>query len=351
MPSSPFSVGGRAIGPEYPVYVIAELSANHGGLFERAEQLVRTAAAAGADAVKLQTYTPDTITIDVRTGPFVIEGDSPWSGAVLHDLYGKAYTPWEWHAPLQTLARQLGLQFFSTPFDETAVQFLESLDVPAYKIASFELVDIALLRCVSATRKPVILSTGMATLEEIEEALDALRSAGPAPVALLRTNSAYPAPVDEMDLRAIPDLAVRFGVAVGLSDHTLDPVVPVAAVGAGASIIEKHLTLSRSEPGPDAAFSLEPHEFAEMVRAVRTASRALGRARVGPSPHEQASLRFRRSLYVVRDVARGRRLGAGDVRSIRPAGGLHPRHLPDVLGRRAIRDLTRGTPLSWDDIE
>jgi N-acetylneuraminate synthase len=263
-------------------------------------------------------------------------------------LYGEAQTPGSWHGELAALAASVGLQWFSTPYDRSSVDFLETLDAPAYKVASFELIDIPLLRHVAHTGKPIILSTGMATLEEIEEAVEAARAAGPAPLALLRTSSAYPAPAGAMNLRAIPYLAGRFDTVVGLSDHTVGIAVPVAAVALGAAIVEKHLTLSRSDGGPDSAFSLEPAEFAAMVGAVRVAEQALGEIRFGPTEHEQSSLRFRRSLFVVRDVSAGEAFTAENVRSIRPAGGLHPRHLTEVLGHRAARDVARGTPLSWD---
>lgn len=344
----PFAIAGRAIGPEHPTYVIAELSANHHGRLEDALALVEAAADAGADAVKLQTYTADTLTLDIRRPPFVVAGGTPWDGRTLHDLYDQAHTPWSWHAPLAARAAARGLHCFSSPFDATAVDHLEAHDVPAYKIASFELVDLGLLRRVAVTGKPVILSTGMATLDEIDEAVATLRAADAGPLALLRTNSGYPATPDEMDLRAIPALAARFDVPVGLSDHTLELAVPVAAVALGARILEKHLTLDRSQGGPDAAFSLEPAELAATVHAVRTAEQALGRVRFGPTAREQRSLPFRRSLFVTRDVASGEAFDATNVRSVRPADGLHPRHLDAVYGARAARDIAAGTPLSWD---
>lgn len=351
MPDTGFSIAGRPIGAGHPVYLVAELSANHAQDLACARDLVRAAAAAGADAVKLQTYTADTITLDCQGDPFRIRSGTPWDGALLHDLYRSAEMPWEWHEELFTLARSLGLTGFSSPFDPTAVDLLERLAVPAYKVAAFELVDLPLLRYIARTGKPMILSTGMATFEEIAEACTAIRAVGPVPLALLRTSSAYPADPGEMDLRTIPDLAERFGVVAGLSDHTLGMAVPVAAVTLGAHIIEKHLTLSRAQGGPDSAFSLEPDEFAAMVEAVRTAEAAGGTIRYGPTAGERASLPFRRSLFVVRDVQAGERLTAGNVRSIRPAAGLHPRHLDQVLGRRATRDIPRGTPLSWDLVE
>lgn len=340
-------IGNRVVGPGKPVYVVAELSANHDQSLSRAEALVRAAAEAGADAIKLQTYTPDTMTLASDAEPFRIHG-TIWDGRLLYDLYQEAQTPWEWHAPLMALARELGLDCFSSPFDATAVDFLEALDAPVYKVASFELVDIPLLRRIAATGKPVIASTGMATSPEIEEAVNTLRAGGAAAIALLKCTSAYPAAPEEMDLRTIPDLAARFELPVGLSDHTMDETVPVAAVALGACIVEKHLTLSRSHPGPDSAFSLEPQEFRAMVSAVRTAERALGGVRYGPNRREEGSLRFRRSLFVAEDLQAGDLFTAANIRCIRPADGLHPRHLDEVLGRRAARAVRRGTPLTWD---
>lgn len=346
-----FDIAGRPVGPGHPVYVIAEMSANHNRDLDAAIELVHAARDAGADAVKVQTYTPDTITLKSDRDPFRIAGGTLWDGKVLWDLYKEAYMPWEWQPRLKEEAERLGLHFFSTPFDFTAVDFLEELEVPAYKIASFELVDLPLIRKVAATGKPLILSTGMATVSEIEEAVAVARDAGAEQIALLRTNSAYPAPPDEMDLRTIPHMAEMFGVPVGLSDHTLGIAVPVAAAAMGAALIEKHLTLSRSVPGPDSAFSLEPQEFKEMVEAVRAAERALGGVRYGPTPKEQASRVFRRSLFVVKDVRAGEPLTPENVRSIRPAHGLHTRHYDEVLGKRARVDIAAGTPLSWDLIE
>lgn len=350
-PTPEFAIAGRSIGPDHPVYVIAELSANHHGDLKTARAIVRAAADAGADAVKLQIYSPDTITIDCRNEHFRIGGGTLWDGKVLYDLYSEARTPREWHGELSALAADLGLHCFSSVFDASAVDFLEQAGAPAYKIASFELVDLPLLRKVASTGKPVVLSTGMADLDEIDEAVRTIRDAGPTPLALLRTNSGYPAAPAETDLRGMRALAERFAVVVGLSDHTPGIAVPVAAVALGASIVEKHLTLSRDTPGPDAAFSLEPAEFRAMVEGLRTARQALGSARFGPTPRERSSLAFRRSLFVVEDVKRGERFTAFNVRSIRPAAGLHTRHLGQVLGRRAARDIGRGTPLSWDLVE
>lgn len=341
-----FEIGGRPIGPGRPAYLIAEVSANHGQRFERAVEIIEAAREAGADAIKVQTYTPDTMTIDCRNEHFLIRG-TMWNGRNLHELYAEASTPWEWQPRLKEVARALGMDFFSTPFDETAVDFLEEMDVPAYKVASFEIVDLPLLRKVAGTGKPVILSTGMASLAEIEEAVLVLRSAGCRQLALLKCTSAYPAPASEMHLRTIPHLAAAFGVPVGLSDHTLGAAVPAAAVALGACLIEKHLTLSRSDPGPDSGFSLEPAEFGEMVRAVRAVEAALGGVRYGSGEEESRSLVFRRSLFVVEDMKAGEEFSAANVRSIRPGYGLHTRHLPEVLGRRAARDIVRGTPLAW----
>jgi pseudaminic acid synthase len=341
-------VGQRQIGPGQPVYVIAELSANHNQDFDRAVRIVHAAKEAGADAVKLQTYTPDTITIRSDRDCFQIRGGTLWDGRTLHDLYGEAYTPWEWQPKLKAIGEKLGVDVFSSAFDPSAVDFLEKMNVPLHKVASPELVDIPLIEKMARTGKPLIMSTGMATLEEIEEALCAARKAGASQIALLKCTSAYPAPPEEMNLRAIPELARRFQVPVGLSDHTLGIAVPVAAVALGACIIEKHLTLSRDLKGPDSAFSLEPHEFKAMVDAVRTAERALGQVRFGADGSEASGRVFRRSLFVVEDVKKGDPFTAQNVRSIRPANGLHPRHLPEVLGRQAARDIERGTPLSWD---
>lgn len=345
MPS--FTIGKRRIGPGAPTYVIAEMSANHGQDFEHAARIVRAASEAGAEAIKLQTYTADTLTIACDNDYFRIKGGTAWDGRTLHALYREAFTPWDWHPKLKTLAEELGLDFFSTPFDASAVDFLESLRVPAHKIASFELVDTALLRRVAQTGKPIIASTGMATLEEIEEAVRTIREAGGQQLALLKCTSAYPAPPGAMNLRTIPDLAARFNLPVGLSDHTLGIAAPVAAVALGACILEKHLTLSRAEPGPDAGFSLEPSEFKEMVAAIRIAEKALGRAVYELSPAETASRAFRRSLFVVEDVKAGAQFTARNVRSIRPGFGLHPRHLDEVIGQTAACDIARGTPLDW----
>ncbi len=341
------TIAQRTIGPGLAVYVIAEVSANHHQDFDQAVKIVRAAKEAGADAVKLQTYTPDTMTIACTRPEFRIKG-TIWDGRNLHDLYGEAYTPWDWQPRLKQIANDLGLDLFSSPFDATAVDFLEEMNVPAHKLASFELVDIPLIQKMARTGKPLIMSTGMATVEEIEEAVQTARQAGATQIALLKCTSAYPSTPEEMNLRTIPELSRRFDLPVGLSDHTLGTAVPVAAVALGACIIEKHLTLSRSEPGPDSAFSLEPHEFKAMVDAVRVAEKAVGEINFGVGAKEAASRVFRRSLFVVRDVKRGDVFTAENVRSIRPGHGLHTRHLLEVLGRHAARDIERGTPLSWD---
>lgn len=340
-------IGRREIGPQFPVYIIAEMSANHGQDFDKAVQILEAAKSSGADAIKLQTYKPSTMTIDCDKPDFRVSG-TVWDGQNLYDLYGEAYTPWEWHPRLKDVATDLGLDFFSTPFDDTAVDFLEELGVPAYKIASFEIVDLPLLRKVARTGKPVILSTGMATLSEIDEAVETLKDEGAENIVLLKCTSAYPASADAMNLLTISHMSETFKVVAGLSDHTLDVAVPVTAVALGASVIEKHLTLDRSVPGPDSAFSLEPQEFREMVAAVRTTESALGSVDYGLSEREAASKVFRRSLFVVNDVRAGELFTGENVRLIRPGTGLHSRYFPDVLGRRARLDISRGTPLSWD---
>lgn len=340
-------IAGRRIGPGCPAYVIAEMSANHNGDLEHALRLVRAAKDAGADAVKLQTYTADTLTLRSDREYFRIGKGTLWEGKNLHDLYREASMPWEWQPKLKAEADRLGLHLFSSPFDSSAVEFLEKMGVPAHKIASFELVDIPLIRRVAATGKPIIMSTGMATLDEIREAVGEARTAGARQIAILKCNSAYPAPPEEMNLKTIPYLTGLLDVPVGLSDHTLGIAVPVAAVTLGACIVEKHFTMTRATPGPDSAFSLEPQEFQAMVDAIRTAERSLGAVNLGSTAREEASRIFRRSLFVVKDVKQGDVFSEENVRSIRPAHGLHTRHLPQILGRRASRDIERGTPMDW----
>lgn len=341
-------INGRRIGPGEPVYIIAEMSANHNQDFDRAVKIVETAKDVGADAIKLQTYKPDTMTIDCEKEHFRIGEGTIWEGRNLYDLYGEAYTPWDWQPRLKDIAKELGLDLFSTPFDETAVDFLEEMGVPVYKVASFENVDLPLLRRIALTGKPIIMSTGMSSLAEIDEAIRTIREAGGDQLALLKCTSAYPAPPEEMNLRTIPHLAEAFGLPTGLSDHTLGCPMPVAAVAVGACIVEKHFTLSRDEPGADSAFSMEPHEFKAMVEGVRTVEKALGTVQYGVGEREASSRVFRRSLFVVIDTETGERFTSENVRSIRPGYGLHTRHLDDILGRQATQDIERGTPLTWD---
>ena len=332
------------------MYIIAEMSANHHQSLDEAMRILEEAKGAGADAVKLQTYTPDTLTIDCDSEPFRIGAGTLWEGRRLYELYGEAYMPWDWHRPLQNRATELGLDLFSTAYDETAVEYLERLDMRAYKIASFEIVDLPLIRRVARTGKPMILSTGMASLEEIGEAVSAAREAGAKELALLKCTSAYPSPPEEMNLRAIPDLSETFGVPVGLSDHTLGTAVPVAAVALGCCILEKHFTRSRTVAGPDSAFSLEPGEFRQMVDMIRTAEAAMGSVRHGVGAREAASRVFRRSLFVVADMKEGEAFTKQNLRSIRPGYGLPPKHFDQLLGRRASCDIPRGTPLTWSHV-
>jgi pseudaminic acid synthase len=341
-------INGRKIGSSFPVYIVAELSANHRQQFDEAVKLVNAAKESGADAVKLQTYTPDTLTIQSNRHEFRISGGTPWDGKTFYDLYGEAYTPWEWQPKLKKVANDLGIDLFSTPYDKTAVDFLEEMDVPAFKVASFEIIDIPLVEYISSKGKPIIISTGMATLVEIEEAIQAARRTEAIQIALLKCTSAYPALPDEMNLHTIPHLAKAFSVPIGLSDHSLGIAVPVAAVALGACIVEKHFTLSRNVPSPDSAFSLEPQEFKTMTEAIRTVEKALGEVRYDAGEQEARSLVFRRSLFVIKDMKASGVFTEENVRSIRPGYGLHPRYLKDILGRRAARDIKRGTPLAWE---
>ncbi|MBF0595707.1 MAG: pseudaminic acid synthase [Candidatus Omnitrophica bacterium] len=343
-------IKNREIGKGRPVYIIAEVSANHGGSLDKALALVRAAKDAGADAVKLQTYTPDTMTLDCDNEFFHL--DHPlWHDQTLYQLYKDAQTPWEWHRPLKEEADRIGLDFFSTPFDETAVDFLESLDVPAYKIASFELTDDPLLKRVGQTHKPVILSTGMAAPEEIARAISVLKAAGTVEIALLKCVSAYPAPVDEMNLRGIATLQELFSVPVGLSDHSLGEYVPVVSVGVGACILEKHFWLDEGTATPDSTFSLSLPQFKQMVRRVREAEAVLGGADIGRTEKEKDSLRFRRSLFVTRDMAAGEIFTRENIQVIRPGFGLPPSQWARVIGKRSGKVLLRGQPLKNGDIE
>lgn len=344
------TIDGRGIGAGHPPYVIAELSGNHNGSLARSLQLLDAAKAAGADAVKLQTYRPDTITIDHHAPEFIVQGGL-WDGRRLFELYEEAHTPWEWHAEIFAHAREIGITIFSSPFDPTAVDLLEDLGAPAYKIASPELIDLPLIRLVAGTGKPLIMSTGMATLPEIEEAVAAARDGGARELVVLHCTAAYPTPPEEANLATIPDLAARFGVVAGLSDHTLGTTVATAAVALGARVIEKHFTLDRGEGGVDSAFSLEPAELRRLVAEARVAAAALGAPAYAPTRSEASVLRNRRSLYVVAPVAKGDPLTPENVRSIRPGLGLKPRYLDHVLGRRATRDLAFGEPLAEDMVE
>ena len=350
MSNQTIAIDGRRIGAGEPPYIIAEMSGNHNGSIDRSFRILEAARAAGADAVKLQTYRPDTITIDHSGPEFVVEGGL-WDGRRLYELYEEAHTPWDWHADIFARARDLGITVFSSPFDPTAVEFLEGLGAPAYKIASPEIIDIPLIRLVAQTGKPVIISTGMATLEEIEEAVTAAREAGARELVVLHCTAAYPAPPEEANLSTISDIGRRFGVVPGLSDHTLGTTVAAAAVALGARVIEKHFTLDRSEGGVDSAFSLEPAELARLVEEARIADAAIGAPAYAPTRSETSVLRNRRSLYVVAPVARGEALTPDNVRSIRPGRGLKPRYLDSILGRRAVRDLAFGEPLDASMIE
>ncbi|HQG40818.1 MAG TPA: pseudaminic acid synthase [Spirochaetales bacterium] len=343
-------IGNKEISVESPVYFVAELSANHNQKLEDALALIKAAKESGADAVKVQTYTPDTITLCCNSELFKIQSGSIWDGQFLYDLYKEAQTPWEWHEELMHYAQKNELDFFSSPFDKTAVEFLEHLNVPAYKIASFELVDLPLIERVAATGKPVILSTGMATFEEIDEAIRTVLSTGNEKIVLLKCTSAYPASAGDMNLRVIPYLIKKYGFPVGLSDHTLGYSIPVVAVALGACMVEKHLTLSRTIKGPDSAFSLEPHEFKKMVDFTRSAQKSLGEVTDELSESEKRNLIFRRSLFVVEDMKAGEVFTEKNVRSIRPGHGLAPKYLPSIIGKRASRNIKKGSPLNFFDI-
>jgi pseudaminic acid synthase len=339
-------IDNTRIGKGRPTYIVAEISANHNQDYGLAVKTIKEASKCGANAVKLQTYTPETLTIDCGNRYFRIK-ETVWEGKTLYQLYGEAYTPWEWQPKLKDVAGSLGLDLFSTPFDSTAVDFLEEMGVPAYKVASFEIVDLPLLRKVAKTGKPIILSTGMSSLAEIDEAVRVIKQTGGNDLALLKCTSAYPAPVEEMNLRTIPHLSQAFGIPVGLSDHTLGLAAPVAAVALGAAIVEKHFTLSRSISGPDSIFSTEPEEFKAMVKAIRETEKALGEISYESTENEKSSRVFRRSLFVVQKIEKGEEFTERNVRSIRPGYGLLPRYLNEILGKRAARNIERGTPMSW----
>jgi len=347
-----FKIGQRVIGPDAPPFIIAEMSGNHNQSLEVALRIVEAAAKAGAHALKLQTYTAETMTLDLDEGEFFIQDPtSLWSGSSLYALYEKAHTPWEWHAPIFARARELGMLAFSTPFDETAVDFLESLDVPAYKIASFENTDLPLIRRVAATGKPLIISTGMASVAELDESVRAARAAGCKDLILLKCTSTYPASPENSHVRTIPHLRELFGCQVGLSDHSMGVGVAVAAVALGATVVEKHFTLDRADGGVDSSFSLEPAELASLVVETERAWQALGQVHYGVTEAERKSLVYRRSLYVTRDMVAGEAFSADNLRAIRPGLGLAPRHLDAVLGRTARQALKRGTALAWSLVE
>ncbi|MFX0055461.1 MAG: pseudaminic acid synthase [Candidatus Hermodarchaeota archaeon] len=344
-------IGNREVGENKPVFVVAEISANHLQDYDLAVKTIDAARDAGADAVKMQTYTPDTITLDCDNEYFQIKQDTIWDGRTLYQLYEEAYTPWEWQPNLKKHAEDLGMICFSSPFDETAVDFLEKINVPAYKLASFEITDIQLIGYMASKKKPMVMSTGIAEFSDIEEAIQACRNAGNDDIILLKCTSAYPTPLNEVNLLTMPDLASKFNTLVGLSDHTLGISVPIAAVSLGACLVEKHITTSRELGGPDSAFSLEPEEFAGMVTAIREVEEALGKVEYSLSEKTKKSREFARSLFVVQDIEKGGTLTSENVRSIRPAYGLHPRHLREVLGKKARSDLKKGTPLDWDLID
>lgn len=342
-------IGNRFIGEGHPAYIIAEMSANHAGSIERAKEIIREAKRCGADCVKIQTYTPDTLTIDCHNPYFQIESGT-WEGENLYGLYGKAYTPWEWHKELKEEADRVGIDFLSTPFDSTAVDFLEELGMQFYKIASFEMIDLPLLSYVAATGKPIIMSTGMATLAEMEEAVETIYAKGNHNLALLKCSSAYPADPADMHLKTIADMREKFDLPIGLSDHSMGSMSAVTAVALGASIIEKHFCISREIENPDASFSMTPDEFGQMVEDIRRTESALGKAMYGASKQEEGSLIFRRSVFVTKDMKEGETFTEENIRVIRPGYGLHPREYAFALGRKSLGNLRRGMPLTADDI-
>ncbi|MDP3396782.1 MAG: pseudaminic acid synthase [Methanoregula sp.] len=345
------SIGNRKIGPGHPCFIIAEMSANHLQNFDLAVKIIREAAKCGADAIKLQTFTPDTLTIDCDRDCFTISQGTVWDGRTLYDLYSEACSPWEWQPELKKIAEEEGLVCFSTPYDQTAVEFLEKMNVPAYKVASFEILDVPLIECVASKNKPVIISTGISTISEIAEAVATCRNAGNNDIILLKCTSAYPAPPDEINLKTIKNLAETFGVIAGLSDHTAGISVPVGAVALGACVIEKHFTLSRDNGGPDAGFSLEPDEFNRMVKSIREVEKAIGSVTYELSATSKRNRAFARSLFAVRDIPAGETLSSQNIRSIRPGFGLPPKYLKQLIGKKSSKMILRGTPLSWDMVE
>lgn len=343
-------IGKRLVGDGCPVYIIAEMSANHAGSIERAKEIIRVAKESGADCIKIQTYTPDTLTIDCSNEYFMVKNGT-WEGENLYQLYGKAYTPWEWQAQLKAEADKVGIDFLSTPFDTTSVDFLEEMGLEFYKIASFEMIDLPLIEYVASKGKPIIMSTGMSTAEEIKEAIEAVYKTGNRQLVLLKCSSAYPADPADMHLNTIPDMERRFGVPIGLSDHSLGSLSAVTSVALGAKVIEKHFCLSREIENPDASFSMTPEEFSAMVRDVRAVEAALGSPQYGVCEQEKSSMVFRRSVFAVKDIAKGEELTSENTRIIRPGYGLKPKYHRDILGMRADRDLKRGTPISFDALE
>ena len=341
-------IGNREIGAGNPAYIIAEMSGNHAGDINRAKEIIYAAKESGADCLKIQTYTPDTITMNCQNEYFHIDTGT-WGGENLYSLYGKAYTPWEWQAELFDTAKAVGIDFFSTPFDKTAVDFLEEIGVEFYKIASFELVDIPLIRYVASKRKPIIMSVGMGSIGEIAEAVDVVKQEG-CPLALLKCSSAYPAIPDSMNLRTIPNMQEIFDVPVGLSDHSMGSVAAVTAVALGANIIEKHFCLSREVENPDSSFSMEPKEFARMVRDIRDAERALGKVSYEVTPQEIENRKFRKSIFVSKDIKAGERITEENIRVVRPSYGLEPKYYDVVLGQVAVCDMAFGTPLRMENL-
>lgn len=341
------NIDGRIINETSPTFIIAEISANHLQNYDNAVKLIKEAKKAGVDAVKFQTYTPDTITIDCDNEYFQITQGTIWDGTTFYKLYEEAYTPWEWQSELKKIAEEEGLICFSTPFDKTAVDFLEEMNVPVYKVASFEIRDIPLLEYIASKGKPIIMSTGIATLSDIDEAIKACKRVGNDNIALLKCTSAYPSPLEDVNLKTIPNIAETFNVIAGLSDHTLGTSVPIAAVALGAKIVEKHFTLCRADGGPDAAFSLEPDELKSLVNSIREAEKALGRVTYDLTEKMQKSREHSRSLFVVKDVKQGEIFTEENVRSIRPGFGMHPKYLKDVLGKKAKKYVKKGTPLQW----
>ena len=342
------NIDGRKVGEGQRTFVIAEMSANHLQNYDRAVEIIKKAKWAGADAIKLQTYTPDTITIDCDNEYFQIKQGTIWDGTTLHKLYETAYTPWDWQPKLKKIAEEEGLVFFSSPFDFTAVDFLEEMDVPAYKIASFEMNDIPFIEYIASKGKPVIMSTGISRMGDIQDALDACKRMGNNDVILLKCTSAYPSPAEEINLNTIPNMKETFDISVGLSDHSLGSCISVAAIAKGACVIEKHMTLKRSEGGPDAAFSMEPEEFKEMIDNIRTVEKALGTVTYDLTEKQRNERQHSRSLFVVEDIKEGEVFTSNNIRSIRPGFGIETRYITEVIGKKAKNNIKKGTPMSWD---